>query len=120
MSIGVLDRLGGLRHHLPPGLLPLAHAAALDLLFVFGVLQRPGGSDQTWSPWLGLPAVVLALTLPLLLLATVVVALTGQPHPSNRTGLHPLQTASIALAGLGCALYFSPWGKAGVTAMLET
>ena len=108
------------RHRLPPGLLPLTSAAACDLVFVLGVLHGPATPEQTWSPWLGIPAIWLALTLPLLLLVTVVVAVTGEPHPSHRSGLHHLQEATIALAVLGLAVYLSPWGRAGVRALLES
>ena len=112
--------LGRLPRSLPPGLLPLAHAAAFVVLFVVGVLPGPGDPEQAWSPWLGLPAIVLALTLPLLLLVTVLFALSGAPHPSSRSGLHRLQEATVALAVLGLAVYLSPWGRTGVRTVLET
>ena len=115
-----VDSLGQRLHHLPPGLLPLAHAAAIDVVFVLGVLHGPDGPEQEWSPWLGVPAIWLALTMPLLLLGTVVVALSGEPHPSHRSGLHHLQTATIVLAVLGLVIYLSPWGKAGVRVLLES
>ena len=111
---------GRLPHRLPPGLLPLTAAAACDVVFALGVLQGPGGPEQTWSPWLEVSALGLAITLPLLLLGAVVVALTGERHPSNRSGLHRLQVATVALAVLGLALYLSPWGLAGVRAAVET
>lgn len=106
----------------PPGVLPLAHAAALDLVFALGVLHAPSRPDEAWSPWFGLPVYLLALTLPLLLFVLVVVALTGPPvaaRPASRR-LSRWQAATIAMSGLGFSMYVSPWGRAGVAAILET
>ena len=96
----------------PPGTAPLAAAGVLDVVFVLGVLQAdegPGG-----SPWRDLSAYLLALTLPLLLIDTV--ALTGPTagRPSR------WQAATLALAGLGFAAYLSPWGRAGISVVLES
>jgi hypothetical protein len=105
-----------------PGVLPLAHAAACDVAFALGVLRAPSSPEEAWSPWFGLPAYVLALTLPLLLFVLVVVALTGPPvagRPAERR-LSRWQAATIAMAGLGFATYLSPWGRTGVAAVLET
>ena len=55
---------GRLVRHPPPGALPLLVAAALDGLFVLGMLHGPAGPEQAWSPWWALPAVWVALTLP--------------------------------------------------------
>ncbi len=107
---------------LPAGLLPLAHAAALDLAFVVTVLLAPQGTVRSSPAWLQVTGLALAVTLPLLLLVTVVVALTCTPPaaPSGRRSLRRLQAATGALAGLGLALYLSPWGAAGVAAAVES
>ena len=107
---------------LPVGLLPLAHAAALDVAFVVTVLLAPQGAVRTSPAWLQVPGLLLALTLPLLLLVTVFAALTCGPPagPSGRRSLRRLQAATGALAGLGFALSLSPWGAAGVAAAVET
>ncbi len=106
----------------PPGVLPLAHAAALDVAFALGVRHAPSGPQEAWSPWFGLPVHVLALTLPLLLFALVVVALTGPAVPGRPAGrrLSLWQVTTIATAGLGLAMYLSPWGRAGVAAIVES
>ena len=103
-------------------MLPLAHAAVLDVAFALGVRRAPSGPHEAWSPWFGLPVYVLALTLPLLLFVLVVVALTGPPAAGRPAGrrLSRWQAATVAMAVLGCALYLSPWGRAGVAAILET
>jgi hypothetical protein len=107
---------------LPVGLLPLAHAAALDVAFAGTVLLAPQGAVRSSSAWLQVPGLVLALTLPLLLLVTVVVALTCPlpAGPSDRRSLRRLQAATGALAGLGLALYVSPGGAAAVAAAVES
>ena len=105
-----------------PGVLPLAAAAALDVVFVLGLLRAPSGPQDAWSPWFGLPLHVLVLVLPLLLFVLVVVALTSPPGagPAATRRLTRWQVATIAIAGLGLALYLSPWGRAGIAAVLET
>lgn len=105
-----------------PGVLPLAHAAALDVVFALGLLRAPSGPEEAWSPWFGLPLYVLALTLPLLLFVLVVVALTSPPVAGRAAPrrLTRWQVATIATAGLGLAMYLSPWGRAGITAVLQT
>jgi hypothetical protein len=117
----VTDVRGVLRDA-PPGLLPLVHAAALDVVFVLGVLQASPYPDGRSSAWLGVPALVLALTLPLLLLLTVVVSLTcaPQPAPSRQQTVARLQAATVLLSGLGFVRYLSPWGRAGVAAIVAT
>jgi hypothetical protein len=114
--------VSGLRRGVPPGVLPLLLAAALDLVFVAGLLRADRRPEQAWSPWLGIPAHVLALTLPLLLLVTVVVALTSTPGSGRRSrrSLARLQAATVVVAVLGFGVYVSPWGRAGVAAIVET
>lgn len=100
----------------------MAHAAALVVVFALGLLSGPSRPQEAWSPWYGLPLHVLTLTFPLLLLGLVVVALTsprdGGPAAPRR--LTRWQVATIATAGLGLAVYLSPWGRAGITAVLQT
>jgi hypothetical protein len=112
----------GVLRDAPPGLLPLAQAAALDAVFVLCVLQASPDPDGTSSAWLGVPALLLALTLPLLLLLTVAVSLTcaPQPAPSRQRTVNRLQAATVLLSALGFALYLSPWGRAGVETIVAT
>ena len=103
-------------------MLPLAHAAALVVVFALGLRSAPSHPEEAWSPWFGLPLHLLALTFPLLLFVLVVVAVTSPPvaGPAASRRLVRLQVATIATAGLGLALYLSPWGRAGITAVLQT
>ena len=105
-----------------PGVLPLAAAAVLVVAFALGLGSGPSHPDEPWSPWFGLPLHLLALTLPLLLLVLVVVALTSPPAagPAAPRRLTRWQVATVVTAGLGLALYLSPWGRAGIAAVLET
>ena len=115
---GVREAVTG---RLSPGVLPSAAAAGLVVLFGLGLRSAPSNPDQAWSPWFGLPLHLLVLTLPLLLLVLVVVALTSPPAaPAAPRRLTRWQVATIATAGLGLALYLSPWGRAGIAAVLET
>ncbi len=100
----------------------MACAVALVVVFALGLRSAPTGPQEAWSPWFGLPLHVLVLTLPLLLFVLVVVALTSPPvaEGSASRRLTRWQLATIATAVLGLAVYLSPWGQAGTTAVLQT
>ena len=101
--------------------LGLAIAVAVaDLVFLAGVVV-PHLADQNplASPWIGLPALVLVFTLPLIAYGAVLAS--GQrlmrDRASGRRGRR-VDLAVVVLAVAGFAAYVSPWGLASITGFM--
>ena len=104
-----------------PDLAALAAVAGVEVLFLVGVVLR---ADQARLPdgvsGLELVGTLLSFVLPLVLYGAVRVVLAGRRDRRDAPGQGPVALATVLLAAAGLLLYVSPWGRAGIAALLES